>query len=150
MDTEFRPPCGADCSQSRPAGETAIHHHGKQDTIVYVLAGKALVQWGTPRRILRDCAAWGFRLRACVPPAQEINLSPDCGIQVGGGSQHSGAHRCKPARRLLARRAIERESSLGIDMSDNSQLRIFEDSTKALTRRRLIQGVIGGSVAVSS
>jgi uncharacterized RmlC-like cupin family protein len=27
-------------------GQTAIHHHGKQDTVVYVLAGTCLIRWG--------------------------------------------------------------------------------------------------------
>ena len=29
-----------------PGGRTAIHHHGEQDTIAYVLAGTCLVRWG--------------------------------------------------------------------------------------------------------
>jgi len=27
-------------------GQTPIHHHGKQDTVVYVLGGTALIRWG--------------------------------------------------------------------------------------------------------
>lgn len=27
-------------------GQTAIHHHGKQDAVVYVLAGTCLIRWG--------------------------------------------------------------------------------------------------------
>ena len=29
-----------------PLGRTGIHHHGKQDTVVYVLEGESLVRWG--------------------------------------------------------------------------------------------------------
>jgi uncharacterized RmlC-like cupin family protein len=29
-----------------PSGQTGIHHHGEQDTIVYVLEGEARVRWG--------------------------------------------------------------------------------------------------------
>jgi uncharacterized RmlC-like cupin family protein len=29
-----------------PKSETAIHHHGAQETIVYVLQGEALIRWG--------------------------------------------------------------------------------------------------------
>jgi uncharacterized RmlC-like cupin family protein len=29
-----------------PKLQTAIHHHGKQETIVYVLEGQALIRWG--------------------------------------------------------------------------------------------------------
>jgi uncharacterized RmlC-like cupin family protein len=30
----------------QPGARTGIHHHGEQDTIVYVLEGEALVRWG--------------------------------------------------------------------------------------------------------
>lgn len=30
----------------RPKSQTAIHHHGIQETIVYVLEGRALIRWG--------------------------------------------------------------------------------------------------------
>ena len=29
-----------------PSGKTGIHHHGEQDTVVYVLEGEATVRWG--------------------------------------------------------------------------------------------------------
>jgi uncharacterized RmlC-like cupin family protein len=29
-----------------PGGRTGIHHHGEQETIVYVLEGSSLVRWG--------------------------------------------------------------------------------------------------------
>ena len=29
-----------------PSAKTGIHHHGEQDTIVYVLEGEACVRWG--------------------------------------------------------------------------------------------------------
>ncbi len=29
-----------------PGARTGIHHHGRQDTIVYVLAGESYVRWG--------------------------------------------------------------------------------------------------------
>ncbi len=29
-----------------PLARTGIHHHGKQDTVVYVLEGESLVRWG--------------------------------------------------------------------------------------------------------
>jgi uncharacterized RmlC-like cupin family protein len=30
-----------------PSAKTGIHHHGDQDTVVYVLEGEACVRWGT-------------------------------------------------------------------------------------------------------
>ena len=29
-----------------PGAQTGIHHHGSQETIVYVLEGESIVQWG--------------------------------------------------------------------------------------------------------
>ena len=29
-----------------PGARTGIHHHGSQETVVYVLEGEALVEWG--------------------------------------------------------------------------------------------------------
>ena len=29
-----------------PGAQTGIHHHGSQETVVYVLEGESLVQWG--------------------------------------------------------------------------------------------------------
>src|ERR1700743_1370033 len=29
-----------------PGAQTGIHHHGSQDTVVYVLEGESLVEWG--------------------------------------------------------------------------------------------------------
>jgi uncharacterized RmlC-like cupin family protein len=29
-----------------PGAQTAIHHHGAQETIVYVLEGEAIIRWG--------------------------------------------------------------------------------------------------------
>jgi uncharacterized RmlC-like cupin family protein len=29
-----------------PSGKTGIHHHGEQDTAIYVLEGEASVRWG--------------------------------------------------------------------------------------------------------
>jgi hypothetical protein len=36
---------------AEPAAHTAIHHHGEQDTIAYVLSGSSYVRWGK-----RGCA----------------------------------------------------------------------------------------------
>ncbi|MBS1805046.1 MAG: cupin domain-containing protein [Acidobacteria bacterium] len=30
----------------KPGAQTGIHHHGSQETIVYVLEGESIVQWG--------------------------------------------------------------------------------------------------------
>ena len=38
-----------------PGAKTGIHHHGKQDTAVFVLAGEAIVRWGISARIVQPC-----------------------------------------------------------------------------------------------
>lgn len=60
-----------------PLAKTAIHHHGEQETIVYVVEGEALVRWG-------DQGEHSVRVRAGdflhVPswlPHQELNLSQE-------------------------------------------------------------------------
>jgi uncharacterized RmlC-like cupin family protein len=48
-----------------PKSQTAIHHHGAQETIVYVLEGKASVRWGA-RGEFESIAKPGDFIR--VPP----------------------------------------------------------------------------------
>jgi uncharacterized RmlC-like cupin family protein len=58
-----------------PLAQTGIHHHGEQDTVVFVLEGEAIVRWG-------DCGEHRATVRAGdflhVPsslPHQELNPS---------------------------------------------------------------------------
>jgi uncharacterized RmlC-like cupin family protein len=37
-----------------PSAKTGIHHHGEQDTVVYVLRGEVTVRWGNFEE-LRHC-----------------------------------------------------------------------------------------------
>jgi uncharacterized RmlC-like cupin family protein len=58
-----------------PKSQTAIHHHGAQETIVYVLEGQAVIRWGE-RGELEAIAKPGDFIR--VPPFlphQETNPS---------------------------------------------------------------------------
>lgn len=48
-----------------PKSQTAIHHHGVQETIVYVLEGEALIRWGE-RGEFESTAKRGDFIR--VPP----------------------------------------------------------------------------------
>lgn len=48
-----------------PKSQTAIHHHGAQETIVYVLEGQAVIRWGE-RGELEAIAKPGDFIR--VPP----------------------------------------------------------------------------------
>ncbi len=56
-------------------GQTAIHHHGKQDTVVYVLAGKALIRWGRHGEFSATAQPGDFVYVPAYLPHKEINLS---------------------------------------------------------------------------
>ena len=43
-----------------PSAKTGIHHHGEQDTVVYVLAGTALVRWGERGEHSRSVSSGDF------------------------------------------------------------------------------------------
>jgi uncharacterized RmlC-like cupin family protein len=58
-----------------PKSQTAIHHHGVQETIVYVLEGQAFIRWGEQGEFEAMANRGDF---ICVPPFlphQETNPS---------------------------------------------------------------------------
>ena len=60
-----------------PGAQTGIHHHGSQETIVYVLEGESIVQWGERGEHRLSVRAGDF---LHVPPQlihREINSSKD-------------------------------------------------------------------------
>ena len=58
-------------------GQTAIHHHGKQDTIVYVLGGTALLRWGQRGQFSATARPGDFVYVPAYLPHKEINLSDE-------------------------------------------------------------------------
>jgi uncharacterized RmlC-like cupin family protein len=60
-----------------PLGKTGIHHHGDQDTVVYVLEGEALVRWGQSGEYSAIVKAGDFLHVPCWLPHQELNPSSD-------------------------------------------------------------------------
>ena len=58
-----------------PSAKTGIHHHGEQDTVVYVLEGKAQVRWGERGEFSRSVAAGNFLHVPAWLPHQEQNPS---------------------------------------------------------------------------
>jgi uncharacterized RmlC-like cupin family protein len=48
-----------------PKSQTAIHHHGVQETLVYVLEGQALIRWGEHGEFEAIANRGDF---VCVPP----------------------------------------------------------------------------------
>jgi uncharacterized RmlC-like cupin family protein len=57
------------------SAKTAIHHHGEQETIVYVLEGEALVRWGHRGEYSATASAGDFLHVPGWLPHQEHNPS---------------------------------------------------------------------------
>jgi uncharacterized RmlC-like cupin family protein len=58
-----------------PSAQTGIHHHGEQDTVVYVLEGEACVRWGDLGEHSATVRADDFLHVPRWLPHQEINAS---------------------------------------------------------------------------
>jgi uncharacterized RmlC-like cupin family protein len=60
-----------------PSSKTGIHHHGEQDTVVYVLEGEACVRWGDTGEHSVTVSAGDFLHVPSWLPHQEINPSTE-------------------------------------------------------------------------
>jgi uncharacterized RmlC-like cupin family protein len=60
-----------------PGGKTGIHHHGEQETIVYILEGSSLIRWGDAGEFQATANAGDFVHVPAWLPHQEINPSAD-------------------------------------------------------------------------
>ena len=60
-----------------PLARTGIHHHGEQDTVVYVLEGEALVRWGDKGEYSATVRAGDFLHVPALLPHQEVNPSTE-------------------------------------------------------------------------
>jgi len=60
-----------------PGARTGIHHHGEQDTIVYVLSGSSYVRWGERGEFNAAAQPGDFLYVPAWLPHQEINPSND-------------------------------------------------------------------------
>jgi len=58
-----------------PGASTGIHHHGAQETVVYVLEGEALVRWGENGAISETVRAGDFLHVPAWLIHQEVNPS---------------------------------------------------------------------------
>ena len=56
---------------------TGLHHHGNQETIIYVKSGQAKVRWGHQLQQEALAQAGSFVYIPAFLPHQEINPSPD-------------------------------------------------------------------------
>jgi uncharacterized RmlC-like cupin family protein len=60
-----------------PSTKTGIHHHGEQDTVVYVLEGEARVRWGNFGEHSATVRAGDFLHVPSWLPHQELNSSKE-------------------------------------------------------------------------
>ncbi|MFP5226167.1 MAG: cupin domain-containing protein [Acidobacteriota bacterium] len=60
-----------------PGARTGIHHHGEQETIVYVLEGESIVRWGEHGESEATVRAGDFLHVPAFAPHMEINLSTE-------------------------------------------------------------------------
>jgi len=60
-----------------PGAKTGIHHHGEQDTIVYVLSGASYVRWGEQGELDATAHAGDFLYVPAWLPHMEINPSSE-------------------------------------------------------------------------
>jgi uncharacterized RmlC-like cupin family protein len=60
-----------------PSARTGIHHHGSQETVVYVLEGESLVQWGEHGEYAATARAGDFLHVPAWLVHREINPSQD-------------------------------------------------------------------------
>jgi uncharacterized RmlC-like cupin family protein len=60
-----------------PASKTAIHHHGEQETIAYVLKGECCVRWGERGEFNAVARQGDFVHVPAWLPHMEINQSQD-------------------------------------------------------------------------
>jgi uncharacterized RmlC-like cupin family protein len=60
-----------------PSAKTGIHHHGEQDTVVYVLEGEASVRWGDFGEHSATVRAGDFLHVPGWLPHQELNSSKE-------------------------------------------------------------------------
>lgn len=62
---------------AEPNTASSVHHHGYQETVVYVLSGTSKVRWGSRLEHETDLEAGDFVFIPPYVPHQEINPSPD-------------------------------------------------------------------------
>jgi uncharacterized RmlC-like cupin family protein len=61
---------------AEPDTASSVHHHGPQETVVYVLAGRSRVRWGSRLEHEVDLEAGDFLYVPPFMPHQEVNPSP--------------------------------------------------------------------------
>ena len=60
-----------------PNAKTGPHHHGKLESVIYVISGRARMRWGEPLEFVAEAGPGDFIYVPPFVPHQEINASQD-------------------------------------------------------------------------
>ena len=60
-----------------PDAKTGAHHHGKLESVIYVVKGRARMRWGERLEFVAEAEAGDFIYVPPYVPHQEINANPD-------------------------------------------------------------------------
>jgi uncharacterized RmlC-like cupin family protein len=72
---EFKPGMWGGLFTIEPGFSTAVHHHGEQDTIAYVLGGQCLLRWGERGEFSATARVGDFLFIPAWLPHMEVNRS---------------------------------------------------------------------------
>jgi uncharacterized RmlC-like cupin family protein len=61
----------------QPGAQTGPHHHGKLESVIYVLRGRARMRWGDRLEYVAEAGPGDFIYVPPFVPHQEINANPD-------------------------------------------------------------------------
>lgn len=84
-----------------PTACTAIHHHGEQHTIAYVLSGSSHVRWGEHGEFGATLRARDFLYLPAWLSHQEIQSFERSSLPMGCRPQHFRTYRCESAQHIL-------------------------------------------------
>ena len=100
----------------KPGARTGIHHHGKQQTIAYVLSGVCEVRWGASGEFAASAGAGDFIHVPAFLLHMEINPSELATVPMGRGEKHFDSDRGQSSRGHVAivLRRPERVRRLGV------------------------------------
>ena len=60
-----------------PNAKTGPHHHGEQESVIYVVKGRARMRWGERLEFMAEAGPGDFIYVPPFVPHQEINANPD-------------------------------------------------------------------------
>src|ERR687886_3130708 len=63
-----------------PNAKTGPHHHGKLESVIYVISGHARMRWGDRLEFVAEAGPGDFIYVPPYVPHQEINASPDSSL----------------------------------------------------------------------